>query len=636
MGRIAARDAPIGSLNRSDSTETQPPPSCDGPHVRLTNPLPRGLLVLAIGRSKTMRGLRAARHLQRSLIQAAGCEAAEAVYSCNHAVLASPAACSSCGSSMHLVRRPPLPWPAGRQALHCCAARQQSAALPQASQQQQQEAADEEQAAAGAAAAATLSGTAVQLSGGDPFLLSVQAEEGPIAAYKEVRLKGMFRKDERQELTISRIQQVYEQLKARLGGEQSLRKGRGLTLVEAAPAAKPSGGGGWFSGLFGGGRGREESTATAAVGAAPVQGLYMYGGVGVGKTMLMDLLAKNAPGYFQLERTHFHDFMIEVHQRLRHFASQPDPLTHVADEIVDETKVLCLDEFFVTDVADAMILHRLFGRLWDRGLTLVATSNRHPDALYEGGLQRNLFLPFIQRLKEQCLVHDMESQTDYRKLAQHHRGLYFVTPSREEDLYERFMELTNGQPVRKEWVDVAMGRQLELPRAGGCVALFTFDELCNRPLGAADYIALANAKHTLALSGVPVFTAANRQAGYRFVTLVDVLYEHRVRFLCSAEALPFELFENIQTNAEARAAAASSGVIGRAGANSSSSIVVDDNLGFAKDRTISRLTEMQSEEYLRAHAKAHAPELLLALKDGKRAAAGSSSSSSSGGSGSRQ
>ncbi|KAI7840820.1 hypothetical protein COHA_005466 [Chlorella ohadii] len=421
--------------------------------------------------------------------------------------------------------------------------------------------------------------------------------------------------DERQELTITRIQRIYDELKERLGGERSLRKGRGLTLVDAAPEPK---GGGWFSGLFGGGSSREESTAAAA--APAVQGLYMYGGVGVGKTMLMDLLVKEAPPYFQLERTHFHDFMIEVHQRLRHFASRPDPLAHVADEIVDQTRVLCLDEFFVTDVADAMILHRLFGRLWDRGLVLVATSNRHPDALYEGGLQRNLFMPFIHRLKDQCVVHDMESKTDYRKLAHHHRGLYFVTPSREEQLYERFLELTNNQPVSggqqylnvalsrsllhslpgttllqvgKQYVDVAMGRQLELPRAGGCIALFTFDELCNRPLGAADYIALANAKHTLALSGVPIFNASNRQAAYRFVTLVDVLYEHRVRFLCSAEAMPFELFENIQTNQEAREARGATGAAHSYADSGGASEVVDDNLGFAKDRTISRLTEMQ-------------------------------------------
>ncbi|PRW45043.1 vacuolar -sorting-associated 33-like protein [Chlorella sorokiniana] len=585
-----------------------------------------------------MRGLRAASRLQRQLLQAPALEGsgvAGALSACGYAGSscaagpatppgaqhqrrrdASSSSSSSSSASTAALAQQPLPWPAGRRSLHCSAACARSAALPQ--QQQQQEAAaapsSGDAASAGAGAAVTLSGMAVKLTGGDPFLLQVEpGAAGPLAAYSEGRLRGMYRKDERQELTITKIQRIYDELKERLGGERSLRKGRGLTLVDAAP--EPSGGG-WFSGLFGGSKAREESTAAAA--APAVQGLYMYGGVGVGKTMLMDLLVKEAPPYFQLERTHFHDFMIEVHQRLRHFASRPDPLAHVADEIVDQTRVLCLDEFFVTDVADAMILHRLFGRLWDRGLVLVATSNRHPDALYEGGLQRNLFMPFIHRLKDQCVVHDMESKTDYRKLAHHHRGLYFVTPSREEDLYERFMELTNNQPVRKQYVDVAMGRQLELPRAGGCIALFTFEELCNRPLGAADYIALANAKHTLALSGVPIFNATNRQAAYRFVTLVDVLYEHRVRFLCSAEAMPFELFENIQTNQEAREARGATGAAHSYADSGGASEVVDDNLGFAKDRTISRLTEMQSEEYLRAHAKAHAPELLLALGEPQR------------------
>ncbi|PSC67543.1 lactation elevated 1 isoform X1 [Micractinium conductrix] len=582
-----------------------------------------------------MRGLQAGRHLRRcvqhafSPVSPQASPALEALFSCSHAAEPAGSAFSACSSATCEQRGagsggaapPPLPWPTRHRSLHCTAStRQQSAAQPQASQQQADGGGEDGSDARGAAAAATLSGMAVKLSWGDPFLVShAEDKEGPIAVYAEGRRKGHFRKDDRQELTMEKIQRLYEDCKAALGGEAAARKGRGLTLVDAEPAPSSSRGG-WFSGLFGA---RQESTAAAA---PAVQGLYMYGGVGVGKTMLMDLMAKHAPDYFKLERTHFHDFMLEVHQRLRHFASKPDPLTHVADEIVDGTRVLCLDEFFVTDVADAMILHRLFARLWDRGLTLVATSNRHPDALYEGGLQRNLFLPFINRLKEQCEVHDMDSRTDYRRLAHHQRGLYFVTPSREEDLYERFMELTNGKPVGPAYVEVAMGRQLEMPRTGGCVTLFTFDELCNRPLGAADYIALANAEHTLALSGVPVFTAANRQAAYRFVTLVDVLYEHRVRFLCAAEAMPFELFENIQTQAEARAAATGGGGSYSSGLSGGSVAVVDDNLGFAKDRTVSRLTEMQSEEYLRAHAKAHAPELLLALTGSKP-----SSSSSSGG-----
>jgi predicted ATPase len=261
-----------------------------------------------------------------------------------------------------------------------------------------------------------------------------------------------------------------------------------------------------------------------------------------------------------------------------------------------------------------MILHRLFARLWEHNLVLVATSNRHPDALYEGGLQRALFLPFISNLKRACVVHDMASPTDYRKLAQHRGGLYFTSENREIELQERFLELSNNSPVVSQLIEVAMGRTLEMPRTGGCITHFTFNELCDRPLGAADYIALANAKHTVALSGVPKFSGSNRTAAYRFVTLIDVLYEHRVRVVCAAEAMPLYLFENIKTNQDAKAdaLAADGGSIGE------EDVVVDDNLGFSKDRTVSRLTEMQSKEYLRAHAERHAPELLYALDEAEK------------------
>jgi predicted ATPase len=139
----------------------------------------------------------------------------------------------------------------------------------------------------------------------------------------------------------------------------------------------------------------------------------------------------------------------------------------VADSLLSTTKVLALDEFFVTDVADAMILHRLFARLWDQGLVLVATSNRAPDRLYEGGLQRNLFLPFIARLKEACVIHDMQSPVDYRRLARHQRGLYFVTPDRDEALYEAFVLAAEGQGPEPATVPVAMGRELQVPQAAG-------------------------------------------------------------------------------------------------------------------------------------------------------------------------
>jgi peroxisome-assembly ATPase len=402
--------------------------------------------------------------------------------------------------------------------------------------------------------AAKLAETAYSTTGGQPI-----CGRGPLLAYNEGKEEGLLRSDPKQEATVLALQRLYDDLVQAIPAPSS-RGGSGLTLIDAAEnrgdsdvnSSKP-----WWKSLFGT---KKTDIECAADEYEPeVQGLYMYGGVGCGKTMLMDLFAACAPLHFKLERTHFHDFMIEVHSKLRMHQSTPDPLSLVATEIATECRVLCLDEFFVTDVADAMILHRLFAKLWEHDLVLVATSNRHPDALYEGGLQRALFLPFISKLKQACVVHNMASPTDYRKLAQHRGGLYFIDENREHELNERFLELANNNPVVSQSIEVAMGRILKLPRVGGCIAQFTFNELCNKPLGAADYIALANAKHTVALSGVPKFSGSNRTAAYRFVTLIDVLYEHRVRLLCSAEAMPLQLFENIKTNQDFKADVATGG-----------------------------------------------------------------------------
>uniref|UniRef100_A0A1D1ZMP7 Lactation elevated protein 1 n=1 Tax=Auxenochlorella protothecoides TaxID=3075 RepID=A0A1D1ZMP7_AUXPR len=432
-------------------------------------------------------------------------------------------------------------------------------------------------------------------------------KEGPMKAYEEGVACGALRQDPRQALTARRLQRVFDDLwdVRGLPPSGSNRRGRGLTLVHAAEPTPAPRGGGWLSGFFGG------QAASPPPQAPAPRGLYMYGGVGVGKTMLMDIFVSVAPPEFQVLRMHFHDFMIDVHTRLRQHQRTADPLRKIADEIVAQTKVLCLDELFVTDVADASILNRLFQRLWRNGLVLIATSNRHPDALYEGGLQRDLFLPFIAALKERCRAHDMESTTDYRMLATHSEGLYFLTPSRDDDLYRRFVELAAGQPARPESVQVAMGRELALTEVAGPLVHARFEDLCGRPLGAADFIALAQAKHTLLLRGVPVFTGASRSQAYRFVTLIDVLYEHRTRLLCSAEATPSDLFANVVTVAAAAEAR-------RKGRPPGPEQVVDDNLGFAKDRTISRLLEMQSGEYLEAHAKSHAPHLLLAIQEQRR------------------
>lgn len=308
---------------------------------------------------------------------------------------------------------------------------------------------------------------------------------------------------------------------------------------------------------------------------APIRGLYLHGGVGRGKSMLMDLFHTHTDVHPK-RRVHFHEFMLEIHERLHAERAHgtKDPLKKVAAQVAATARLLAFDEMQVKDIADAAILARLFEGLFAAGTTVVATSNRPPDELYKNGLNRQLFLPFIALLEKHCDIQSLNGPTDYRMARLGAAATWHVPNGQaaSDAMAAAFFRMTDypvedRARVPSETIPVPAGRELFVPKSLKGVAVFSFARLCRQPLGAADYLAIARRYHTVFLVGIPVMGPESRNEATRFITLIDALYEQKTKLIAAADAEPAGLY------------------------------IQGDN-AFEFDRTVSRLMEMQSLEYL--------------------------------------
>ncbi|KAK1836895.1 protein AFG1 [Podospora conica] len=439
---------------------------------------------------------------------------------------------------------------------------------------------------------------------------------GPIQEYDRRVAHGLLRNDEHQRGIIQSLQHLHEELR-----HYEARPVIHPSLESLRPTKKSL-----FSWLGGGG----SASPVKPIPADLPRGLYLYGDVGSGKTMLMDLFYDTLPAAVRSKtRIHFHNFMQDTHRRIHkmklQYGSDVDVVPFVAAELAEHGNVLCFDEFQCTDVADAMILRRLLESLMSHGVVLVTTSNRHPDELYKNGIQRESFVPAIQLLKRRLHVINLDSTTDYRKIPRPPSGVYHApldahAASHAEKWFRFLGDPDEPEPhpeVQRVW-----GREIVVPRVSGRCAWFTFDELIGRPTSAADYIELMRSYDAFVVTEVPGMTYRQRDLARRFITFIDAVYESHAKLVLTTAVPLQELFVSraeIQESLMSKAGGAG-GAKGDAGADdhavedvmshmmddlehnveqlSKSNLFTGDEEAFAFARALSRLAEMGSKQWV--------------------------------------